>query len=150
MKRKLYKSVSDFVEDIKWFVHNCCTISIKGEEKEKKATNDLIGYVEEQIQLIQACGECYENAYECGKSSVLMLCSKPHLLLLAKFKSHYWPAKLMTVDVENKTAHVRFFDDYAKSILPVRNCYFYSENCPEGKYIIRKRSSKMYSKAKEV
>lgn len=148
MKQKAYKNVDEFEEDIKRFGDTCCTI-FPHKREIKKASKDLIGYVKEQIQLKKACDECFKNAYELGKSSVIKPCSKPHLLLWAKVKGFgYWPAKVMTVDAQEKTVHVRFFGDYSKSVLQATNCFLYSKNNPGQNDAGQQKS--LYTKALEV
>lgn len=150
MKRKSYEDFEQFEEDIKRFQHKCCSIvSQKYELKRiKRESKELIGYVKEKIELIRACVECFENSYNYGKSSVMRPCSKPHLLLWAKAQgySSYWPAKVMTVNAQEKTVHVRFFGDYSKSILSDTNCFLYSKNQPDKKA----DQQKTYQKALKV
>lgn len=131
MKKKLYGDFEQFTEDIKQFHRNCST----QKQSIKKASKELICYVNEQIALIKACKECYENAHKHGKRSVSIVCSKLHLLLWAKAQgySSYWPAKVMIVNAQENTVHVRFFGDYSKSILPANKCLLYSKDAPDKK-----------------
>lgn len=133
MERKCYDSVSQFENDLKWFEHNCRSI-FPQENKIQAALKGINDYVTEHIKFIQACGGCYQNAYEhCGGSSVKQ-CKKLHLLVWAKVTGYvHWPAKVLAVNAENGQVIVQFFGDYTWCILPVRNCFLFSKQNPERK-----------------
>ena len=151
LKQKVYESFEQFEADIQRFQLGCCKHYSQRNEI-KKASKALMGYVKEQIQLIKACKKCYENAHEFGKSSVTMPCSQLHVLIWAKVQGYsgYWPAKIMTVNVDQKTVHVRFFGDYSRSILPAANCYLYSKDHPNKMASKNHHKQKSYLKALQV
>lgn len=139
MKQKSYETSKQFENDIKWFRHNCRTIYSQ-EREIQKASNRLIAFVEDQIEDILACDECYENACKFGPRSLVMTCSKPHLILWHRVGDYgcYWPAKLMTIDVEKRKVQIRFFSDYTKEIVSADYCYLYSKDHPMKKVGHRK------------
>lgn len=139
MEQKSYESVKQFEEDLKWFNHNCRTIHPQNVGIHK-ASKELIKCVKGEIQYIQACEGCYENLLKNGRSFVSKPCSKPHLLIWGKVKGFsYWPAKVLTFNVDNQTIYVEFFGDYSNCILSVSNCFLYSKDHPEKK-VIRQKS----------
>lgn len=145
IKQKAFKTVKHFIDDIKWFQHNCRTINAK--DNINKLAKELTGCVKEHIEMIRACSECFENSHKYGKKSVTLICSQPHLLLWAKVTGYgYWPAKLMTTNADAKTVHVRFFGDCTKSVLPACNCLLYSKDRPGNK----NSHKNSYPKAVEV
>lgn len=144
MRKKIYQNFDQFEEDIKQFDCNCRT----QKQAIQRASKELISYVNEQIQLIKACKKCYENAHKHGKNSMLMSCSKPHLLLWVKAPScsSYWPAKVMIVNAQDNTVYVRFFGDFSKSILAASKCFLFSKDPPHKK----SDHQKSYQKAVKV
>lgn len=113
MMQKSYENFRQFEDDIKWFKHNCRTIFSQNPEIQY-ASRELIGFVKEQIEEIQACKECYKNACKHGAKSLVMVCSQPHLLLWSENgMASYWPTKVMEVNVEKRQVHARFFGDYS-------------------------------------
>lgn len=74
----------------------------------------------------------------------------PHLLVWAKQKTYpYWPAKLMSVNAEQNTVNVRYFDvNHTRAVLPPNDCYMYSEDCPTTKLGKYKQSMKEAKKVR--
>lgn len=149
MKQKRYETVKQFGEDLKWFEHNCCTI-FHGNCEIKKASTRLIEYVKKEVQMIRACGECYELAIKYGASSVTQTCSKPHLLIWAENENcGFWPAKVMSV--RKNVFFSRFFGEDSMKILRSFFPFFcprylYSEDHPNYK----SRGRELYNKAIKV
>lgn len=139
MKQKSYATVKQFENDIKWFRHNCRTIYSQ-EREIQKASNRLIPFVEDQIEDILACDECYENACKYGPRSLVMACSKPHLILWHQVGDYgcYWPAKLMAINITERTVQIRFFSDFTKAIVLADYSYLYSKDHPTKKVGHRK------------
>lgn len=133
MKQTVYESVKQFENDFKWFQHNCRTI-FPGRRNIQTASNQLIGYVQVHIRIIQACEECFRNTVETltGNNAGTKQCSKLHLLLWAQVQGYrYWPAKAKAVNVADQTVCVQFFGDLTNSILPCHGCYVYSIRTPD-------------------
>lgn len=134
MGQKSYESVEKFEDDIKWFQHNLRT-NFSYVSQIQKASKRLIGFMEQHIQFIEmiSCDECYGNAHEYETKFIITKpCSKPHLLLWVKVRGYcYWPAKVMTLSIDNKKINVQFFGDYSGSYLSVNNCFVYSKENPE-------------------
>ena len=136
IQQKKYDNVKLFVDDIRRFHHNCRTISSR--KYQVQTSKALIDCVEEQIETIQACDECYENLYECfTERSDPQQCSKLHLLLWAKSTVYnvYWPAKLLSDYPEEKKIRVQFFGDYSCFSMELgnNNIFVYSKESPEKK-----------------
>lgn len=118
------------MEDLKWFIHYCLTINSKKDVK--TASSQLLKYVNEEAESILLCEECYNNAYQHSQDSFVMPCKTPHLILWALSEGYgYWPAKAMTVNLINRTVHVRFFSDHSTAEVPEGSCFLYSKECPD-------------------
>lgn len=92
----------------------------------------LMKICKQEINEIEACNECYFNANTC-KTWFTEVCSKPHLLVWAKLKGFpYWPAKLMSVNV-NQLADVRFFGDHDRAWVPIKECFLFCDKDPNTK-----------------
>lgn len=78
----------------------------------------------DEIESIEKCAECFVNANLHG-NWFSMVCSKPHLVLWAKFAGFpLWPCKLMNFD--GHTAYVRFFGDHKHAKVGIKNCFLFS------------------------
>lgn len=75
------------------------------------------------------CDECHINLIQNGFEKV---CKQPHLLVWAKQKTYpYWPAKLMSVNIERNTVDVRYFGgEHFRAVLSPKDCFMYSEISP--------------------
>lgn len=151
MQQKSYDTIKLFEDDIKWFEHNCRSIFPQN-RKIQEASKELIGSVQEQIETIRACAECFRNLNEFFiNGSITKQCSQLHLLLWAKAPdcNSYWPAKVLAVNAEEKTVRIQFFGEYSCWLLRTMDeiCYLYSDECPEKK---RGARTKLYSKALRV
>lgn len=147
MQQKPYETIKQFEDDLKWFEYNCR--SVLSQDKEiQVAIKALIIYVNEHIEIIRACGGCYQNAYEFSKGALVKQCQKLHLLLWAKVGGYsHWPAKVLAVNAEKRQVIVQFFGGYDWCILSVRHCYLFSNDNPEKK---RGPRAKSYIKAMAV
>lgn len=116
-----------------------------GDEKTQQA-KALLKYVDQEIDSIQKCADCYLSANKRPKTWFRYLCNEPHLIVWAKITGHcHWPAKVMTVD--GQQVNVRFFGDHLNANVPAANCFLYSAKSP------RPRSSSKsprYNKALSV
>lgn len=130
MKQKKYETVKQFEEDLKWFEHNCRTIFSQMDEI-REASKRLIGFVRNQIEIIQACEECYENQQKHGQIGFSMACSKPHLLLWAADEGYgFLPAKVLAVNIEKNEVFVRYFGEHTKDTMLGQLCYLFSKEHP--------------------
>lgn len=85
-----------------------------------------------ELESAEICTECYINANEEPDIFFELPCAKPHLIIWAKMKQYpYWPAKVMTIEGDNKV-NVRFFGDHTHGKVPVSNCFMYSREYPNG------------------
>lgn len=92
----------------------------------------LMKICKQEINEIEACNECYFNA-NTSKTWFTEVCSKPHLLVWAKLKGFpFWPAKLMSVNV-NQLADVRFFGDHDRAWVPTKECFLFCDKDPNTK-----------------
>lgn len=80
LQKKNYYSFGELRTDFKWFIHNCFAIHRKNKPVVKSA-NQLLKILEDEIQNLTLCGQCYENEYNYRDESITMLCDPPHLLL---------------------------------------------------------------------
>ena len=88
---------------------------------------------------IKKCPDCYEawkNDESDAKSEYFKLvCPKPHLVVLyivRLLEGHpIWPAKLF--HVKDGMATVACFADHEEDIVPIRDCFLYSEKIPRSK-----------------
>lgn len=119
-KASEYQNFSDFRSDISFFVHNC-SIMNGFNATVMSAANTLKTYVDEDIDSITACSECYSNEYHDSKGAFNTLCSKMHSVVWAKSEDFdYWPAKLMNMC--DGMAKVRYFGDHTADSIPVEHC----------------------------
>lgn len=85
--------------------------------------------VKEDVYSIRMCDECYANI---KRNEFEAVCKQPHLLIWAKQKTYpYWPAKLMSVNIERNTVDVRYFGEkHYRAILSPKDCFMYSHTNP--------------------
>lgn len=89
----------------------------------------LVDYLEEEIEIIKKCAECYANSDKQPNNWFTMACSEPHLIVWAKKMGFdYWPAKMMNID--GQLINVRSFNDHKYSDVPATNCFLYSATNP--------------------
>lgn len=139
IKDSEYMNFVELREDFAWFVHNCLVKYPSGNSKTKKdipkAANKLLQGLEQEIQNLKLCSECYENAYKNPDNSFMMPCKTPHILLWVDCVQYgFWPAKLMKYDGENMVS-VRFFGDHTNACVLSSECYIFSEVIPKNKYV---------------
>lgn len=93
--------------------------------------HSLVNSVEEEIDSVKKCFECYSKANENPSGWVTMVCTRPHLVIWAKVNSYnHWPGKLMTINERTGTINVRFFGDHTYANVPASKCFLYSEKSP--------------------
>ncbi|XP_075146188.1 zinc finger MYND-type containing 8 isoform X2 [Haematobia irritans] len=127
IKAKEYRNTEEFVNDVKWMVHNAHILPNKN--KLILATKNILKICRQEINEIETCPECYSNANS-RKDWFLEVCSHPHLLLWAKLKGFpYWPAKAMNFG-QNSSVNVRFFGQHDRAFVSVKDCYLYSLQDP--------------------
>lgn len=98
----------------------------------KLAAKNLHRFVDDKLELLKSCSDCFANLRDEGVKSFSLSCSKPHIILWAFAPGFgYWPAKCLSTDKESSTANVRYFGDYTYATLPESKCYLYSENRPK-------------------
>lgn len=85
------------------------------------------------------CDECHINLIQNGFEKV---CKQPHLLVWAKQKTYpYWPAKLMSVNIERNTVDVRYFGgEHFRAVLSPKDCFMYSEISPSAHSVGNKQA----------
>lgn len=110
----------------------------EGAENEKKKlvrTRDfakiLLKNTEKEIDRFQKCADCYVHNHFDDTFLATFVCSKPHLIVWARFDIYpYWPAKIM-VDVEkSKKLEVLFFGVHNSAKVSYKNCFFYCNQDP--------------------
>lgn len=136
--KKDYKNFTELRTDIAWFAHNCITkYSNRQSNSAKdivKAAKKIVGGIEQEIQNLILCPECYKNAFIDPENSFMVPCQVPHILLWTNCDQYgYWPAKLMKYD-DNNMVFVRFFGDYTNACIASSNCFIFSREIPENKY----------------
>lgn len=125
-----YCTTEAFHADVCWIVHNATIYPANS--KLLAIAKGLMKICKQEINEIEACNECYFNA-NTSKTWFTEVCSKPHLLVWAKLKGFpYWPAKLMSVNV-NQLADVRFFGDHDRAWVPTKECYLFCDQDPNTK-----------------
>ncbi|XP_055306341.1 MYND-type zinc finger-containing chromatin reader ZMYND8-like [Sitodiplosis mosellana] len=140
-----YTSFFEFLTDAHYIVHNCL-ILFPGTHYMVKTAKELEKYLKVEIKSVKKCVECYSNANLHPTDWVIMVCTKPHLVLWAKVgkSKGYWPAKCMLID--GRMVNVRFFGENTEANVPARRCFLYSKTNPSSKKI---RPSKGYESALE-
>nr|XP_019533582.2 protein kinase C-binding protein 1 isoform X1 [Aedes albopictus]XP_029733936.1 protein kinase C-binding protein 1 isoform X1 [Aedes albopictus]XP_029733940.1 protein kinase C-binding protein 1 isoform X1 [Aedes albopictus] len=125
-----YQTTEAFQADVNWILHNASIYPLNS--KLLSIAKSLMKICKQEINEIEACNECYFNANTC-KTWFTEVCSKPHLLVWAKLKGFpYWPAKLMSVNV-NQLADVRFFGDHDRAWVPIKECFLFCDKDPNTK-----------------
>lgn len=122
-----YISFEDFRADVIIFINNCrqtCSAEVI------RIVDKLMDFINDEIHSIITCAECYNNAFLHPRTSFVILCQKPHLIIWAKPPGYnYWPAKVM--NIEERMVHVRFFGDHSVFDVPAENCLLYSSTYPD-------------------
>lgn len=78
-----------------------------------------------------------------------MVCNEHHLLIWAKQKPFpFWPAKLISVD-ENNKVNVWFFGAHKRAVLTPKDCHMYSLAYPSEK-VIENDDKQSFEAAKKV
>lgn len=125
-----YQTTDAFQADVNWILHNASIYPLNS--KLLSIAKGLMKICKQEINEIEACNECYFNANTC-KTWFTEVCSKPHLLVWAKLKGFpFWPAKLMSVNV-NQLADVRFFGDHDRAWVPIKDCFLFCDKDPNTK-----------------
>ncbi|XP_062559260.1 MYND-type zinc finger-containing chromatin reader Zmynd8-like isoform X2 [Armigeres subalbatus] len=125
-----YLTTEAFQADVSWMVHNATIYPLNN--KLLSIAKGLMKICKQEINEIEACNECYFNA-NTSKTWFTEVCTKPHLLVWAKLKGFpYWPAKLMSVNV-NQLADVRFFGDHDRAWVPIKECFLFCDRDPNTK-----------------
>lgn len=100
----------------------------------QKIAKELFEAVNQEIENLLLCPECYENAYKDPVGSFIVPCKKPHIVIWVNCNDYgFSPAKLMKQNEEGDV-NVRFFGDYTNAAIPSSNCLMYSENMPENEH----------------
>lgn len=150
-KEKLdsYKSLEEYLTDVRWIVHNCTAMyTSKYEIKLIDLTNELISrfvhledhenckaaralydYSITEIKILRKCAECYANANNNPSDWFAMACNEVHLIIWAKLNIiNYWPAKLMSID--GQSVNVSFFGNHTHTSVLAKNCLLYTQENP--------------------
>lgn len=137
MRAKVYNSLKEFEDDLKWFDY-FCRVERKSSSAIVQSSKELLTFVKGEALSIQACEECFLNAYEHGVVRGFVIpCKSPHIMLWARMQNYcYWPSKAMWVEDTLKLVNVRFFGDHTTATLPAGNCMMYSKDHPtlDGKF----------------
>lgn len=82
----------------------------------------------EEVDDIRNCCDCYFNRDQ--PKSILLACSKPHLILWVRYGKHpWWPAKLLGIGNGRFPLEVEFFGEFSSAEVTYTDCLLYS---PEG------------------
>lgn len=94
------------------------------------AVAKLERYVDEEIESIMDCTQCYSNAFENPSESNVKLCSQVHPVIWAQSDGYdFWPAKAMRC--KGQEIRIRYFGDHTVDNISYEKCYKYSENPPK-------------------
>lgn len=97
-----------------------------------QAAKSVIKICKQELCEIETCFECYYKA-NVDDNWFIEVCSTPHVLVWAKLKGFpYWPAKVMSINLQNGTVGVRFFGAHDRSWVPAKDCFLYSDEDPNG------------------
>lgn len=142
---KEYRSFFQLRNDFEWLVHNC-NVMYGDENKITESAKSLMQSVDEEINSITTCYQCYEMAFTNPNQSFVMPCTPLHPLIWSKPSNMniYWPAKCMYL--KEGVAHVRYFGDHCTEDVPVAHCYLFSKKTP----IVQPLRTQMYLNAMEV
>lgn len=127
-KAESHASFYDFRTDILWFIHNCC-IQYGGDVDVQTAIGSLKKYVDEEIDSVIDCAQCFLNAYKHATDGFIMVCQPPHPIVWAQSSGFgFWPAKAMRGN--DNLLRVRYFGDHTNDVVPFEKCYKYSTEPP--------------------
>lgn len=94
------------------------------DDKLKQAARELKRECAKDVKSIRECAECFQNWVNDREGYFVKVCSKLHVLVLAKYDNFpYWPAKVMSVLGDK--VNVEFFGDHTRADVPEKNCYLY-------------------------
>lgn len=111
-----------------------------------KIAKSLLKTCKQEMNQIETCSECYQNA-NTKKDWFVEVCESPHILLWAKLKGFpYWPAKGMAVN-NAALVDVRFFGAHDRAWVPIKDCYLYSEKNPN---VYKIKKNKIVQCVKEI
>lgn len=103
---------------------------ISENHEKTKTARTLLNYIDDEIEMLEKCAECYSRSFKYPKRWFVMVCTEPHLIVWAKLIGFsYWPAKVMSINGD--LIKVRFFGDHTYADVPGNYCYLYSETCPK-------------------
>lgn len=120
--------------------------------KDYKAVQDLKKHWREEIEAIQKCVDCYEiwTTNETNKDYFTLVCTKPHLLVYVKEAEEdgprMWPAKVLSINDEDKTVTIECFGDYLRADYAFAECFLYSD----AQETARERANSKYSKNSKI
>ncbi|CAF2777434.1 unnamed protein product [Rotaria sp. Silwood2] len=140
---KKYRSTEEFINDIKWIVHN----SIIYNGNQSKLTNiarTFLRIARHEMKEIELCSECYlRSTQSISTDWFTKPCSIPHTLCWAKMKSYQpWPAKVLRI--VNDEVDVRFFGQHDRAWIPLHNCFVLSKEYPGSE---KKKSNTNFEKS---
>ncbi|CAF2388618.1 unnamed protein product [Rotaria sp. Silwood2] len=140
---KKYRSTEEFINDIKWIVHN----SIIYNGNQSKLTNiarTFLRIARHEMKEIELCSECYlRSTQSISTDWFTRPCSIPHTLCWAKMKSYQpWPAKVLRI--VNDEVDVRFFGQHDRAWIPLHNCFVLSKEYPGSE---KKKSNTNFEKS---
>lgn len=130
ISKKTYESFDELRNDFAWFIRNCLSIN-RNERDVVKAANSAWQILNDQIQELNLCVQCYKHSYENPNESITMVCDPPHRLLWVDSGRYgYWPAKMLRSEADDQLT-VRYFGDQTTSKVSSDLCLMYSEAIPE-------------------
>lgn len=127
-KAEQYTSFCEFKTDTEWFIHNC-EIMYPTVEKIKNAIESLRRFIDDEIESIIDCTQCFGNTCSDSDDSFVITCTPVHPIIWARSSGFgFWPAKFMRFD--GGKVRVRYFGDHLSDVVQLKNCYKYSEKLP--------------------
>lgn len=128
--KKNYEIFKNFWDDLVWFTFYCLTGTLR--PKVKTAAKAIVSFVQDKLQLLATCTECFDHLYTHGEQGFMNICDPPHLIIWAWAEGYgFWPAKCMSVDEQTQMVNVRYYGDHTYGTIPSSECYLISQNRPE-------------------
>ncbi|XP_055306188.1 MYND-type zinc finger-containing chromatin reader Zmynd8-like [Sitodiplosis mosellana] len=122
-----YTGLVEFMDDIEALCRSY-TDHFSKEANVKKAVESLLEQCQGDVKSITTCPDCFEYWIIDPSNYFTRVCTKPHLLVLAKLTGHpLWPAKVMSIDKNTSMANVEFFGDHTQEDISFDNCYLYAK-----------------------
>ncbi|XP_071491868.1 uncharacterized protein, partial [Diadema antillarum] len=128
IQKRYYGSTEAFMASIGWIHHNALVYFGSG-SRVGNAGKALYKTFQNEMNEVETCPDCYVTSINKRTNWFAEVCTKPHTLIWAKLQGFpFWPAKAMKE--KDGLVEARFFGQHDRAMIPVHNCFLYSNQIP--------------------